>query len=71
MQESLAEYVIFWDDDITPSRECIAAYVQAMKQHPQVRQQPVLPLQLIKGPVVVNVHPEVQNSTAAFLLAYV
>lgn len=38
LQESLAEYVIMWDDDIQPSATCLAAYVQAFKQHDKVRQ---------------------------------
>lgn len=36
MQESLAEYIIFWDDDIKPSSDCLAAYVEAFQKHPQV-----------------------------------
>lgn len=36
LQESLAEYVILWDDDIKPSPGCVAAYVEAFWQHPQV-----------------------------------
>ena len=36
LQESLADYIIFWDDDITPAAQCLAAYVQAMMQQPQV-----------------------------------
>lgn len=37
LQESLAEYVIMWDDDIQPSATCLAAYVQAFKEHGKVR----------------------------------
>jgi GT2 family glycosyltransferase len=37
LQESLAEYVILWDDDIKPSPGCLAAYVQAFREHPEVR----------------------------------
>lgn len=37
LQESLAEYVIFFDDDITPDPDCLAAYVRAFREHPQVR----------------------------------
>ncbi|WIA23095.1 hypothetical protein OEZ86_010001 [Tetradesmus obliquus] len=35
LQESLADYVIMWDDDIRPEPGCLAAYVTAMQQHPQ------------------------------------
>ncbi len=38
-QESLAEYVILWDDDIKPSPGCLAAYVQAFREHPEVNVQ--------------------------------
>jgi hypothetical protein len=36
LDESLAECVIFWDDDVMPAPGCIAAYVAAFKQHPEV-----------------------------------
>uniref|UniRef100_A0A383VE35 Glycosyltransferase 2-like domain-containing protein n=1 Tax=Tetradesmus obliquus TaxID=3088 RepID=A0A383VE35_TETOB len=37
LQESLADYVILWDDDIRPTQDpgCLAAYVRAMQQHPE------------------------------------
>jgi hypothetical protein len=37
LQESLAEYVVLWDDDIKPSPGCLAAYMQAFSEHPEVR----------------------------------
>jgi len=36
LQESLAEYIIFWDDDIKPSQSCLAAYAEAIVNNPQV-----------------------------------
>lgn len=36
LDESLAECVIFWDDDVMPAPGCIAAYVAAFKQSPEV-----------------------------------
>jgi hypothetical protein len=39
-----------WDDDIQPSPGCIAAHVQAMQQHPEVRR-----LAVLQGPQ--HVHP--------------
>jgi len=43
LQESLAEYIIMWDDDIKPSANCLAAYVKAFRQHPEVCFLPSLP----------------------------
>ncbi len=36
LDEALGEYVVFWDDDVTPSEDCLPAYIAAFKQHPQV-----------------------------------
>lgn len=36
LQESLADYIIFWDDDIKPEAACLSAYIAAFQKHPQV-----------------------------------
>lgn len=36
LDESLAEWVVLWDDDVCPEAGCLAAYVAAFKAHPQV-----------------------------------
>ena len=46
MRDSLAEYVIFLDDDVCPvvrqpctaAVSCVEAYIQAFKMNPKVRQ---------------------------------
>ena len=38
LDESLAEYVIFLDDDVVVKEECLAAYVEAFQKHPEVSQ---------------------------------
>jgi GT2 family glycosyltransferase len=36
LQNSLAQYVIFLDDDVKPEPGCLDAYVRAFRQHPKV-----------------------------------
>ena len=36
LEESLAEYVIFLDDDVTPGTMLVAAYAKAFKNNPEV-----------------------------------
>jgi GT2 family glycosyltransferase len=36
LEESLAEYVIFLDDDVNPGPELVAAYANAFIKNPQV-----------------------------------
>ena len=35
LNASAAQYVIFFDDDVEPSVECIDQYVRAARQHPE------------------------------------
>jgi hypothetical protein len=37
LQESLAEHVLFFDDDLNPDVGCVQAYLRAMQKYPEVR----------------------------------
>ncbi len=36
MDDSLAAWLVFFDDDVMPLPGCLQAYVQAMQAHPEV-----------------------------------
>ena len=51
LDESLAEYVVFWDDDVEPEEGCLAAYIRAFHEDPEVSRSDSRPVNLNpKGP---------------------
>jgi glycosyltransferase involved in cell wall biosynthesis len=39
LDESLADFIVFFDDDVVPAEGCLDAYVRAFLDHPEVCQQ--------------------------------
>ncbi|KAI8473233.1 MAG: nucleotide-diphospho-sugar transferase [Monoraphidium minutum] len=35
LEESLAEFAVFWDDDVEPDPGCLAAYIDSFTRHPE------------------------------------